>query len=239
MKDKRILIVEDEQTIADSLLFVLQKDGFHAVHYSTGVEAVAAVERQAWDLIILDIGLPDMDGFELCRKIRSRNQSIPLVFLTARNTEIDRVVGLEIGGTDYLTKPFSPREVVAKIKALLRLVEGLKSVSKQDKSDDLRDTSVRSPFVVDQERFQISYFGVNLSLSRQEYRILNILLTRPGWVYSRDKLMDLAWDAPEASQDRTVDTHMKTIRAKLKSIKDDVDPIVTHRGIGYSIRESW
>lgn len=177
------------------------------------------------DLIILDIGLPDINGFELCKEIR-KTHLIPIIFLTARADEVDRVVGLEIGGDDYVIKPFSPRELSARVKAVLRRM--------QQRTASAPDGSA---FQIDESRKQISFFGKKLELSRYEYAILKVFIRRPGHVLSREQLMDMVWDEPEASMDRTVDAHIKNIRIKLKAVKPDLEPIITHRGMGYSFSE--
>lgn len=226
----RILVVEDEPAIADTITYALRTEGMEVSWRATGAEALALLEQARFDLVILDIGLPDQNGFDLCKTIR-RDSAVPIIFLTARTAEIDRVVGLEIGGDDYVAKPFSPREVAARVKAVLRRAPAA--------AEEPADASAAGPFVVDKRRMRISYFGEPLELSRYEYRILEILLARPGWVYSREKLMEMAWEAPESSMDRTVDTHVKTLRAKLRRIRPEFEPIETHRGIGYSLKESW
>jgi len=175
--------------------------------------------------MVLDIGLPDIHGFDLCKEIR-KTRSIPILFLTARSAEIDKVVGLEIGGDDYMTKPFSPRELSARVKAILR----------RTRPSPLSPLPVQA-FSVDESRRQIFFFGKPLDLSRNEYALLKTFVRRPGHVYSRDQLMELCWDEPDTSLDRTVDAHIKNIRNKLRNIKPDVDPIVTHRGMGYSLKE--
>jgi two-component system catabolic regulation response regulator CreB len=221
----RILIVEDEPAIADNIQYALETDGFETICCSSGIKALEFLAREKADLIVLDIGLPDINGFELCKDIRKKN-NIPVIFLTARTDEVDRVVGLEIGADDYVTKPFSPRELTARIKAVLRrtATAGQKPPSK-------------SAFQVDESRRQITYLGKTLDLSRYEFNILKTFITRPGHVFSRDQLMEMAWEEPESSLDRTVDAHIKNIRAKLRDIEPGSDPIVTHRGIGYSLRE--
>jgi two-component system catabolic regulation response regulator CreB len=175
--------------------------------------------------MILDIGLPDINGIELCKEIR-KSRDLPIIFLTARSAEIDRVVGLEIGADDYVVKPFSPRELCARVKAVLRR-------TRQPAADG---PSSRA-FQLNESKRQISYFGSPVDLSRYEYNLLTPFIHRPGHVFSREQLMDLAWDEPEASMDRTVDAHIKNIRAKLKIIAPDIDPIITHRGVGYALKE--
>ena len=221
----KILIVEDERAIAETIQYALETDGFETHCLTSGKPVISLLEKEAIDLIILDIGLPDINGMELCKQIR-KTHSLPIIFLTARADEVDRVVGLEIGGDDYVVKPFSPRELSARIKAVLRRTQQAAAVP-----------SPSQAFQINESRRQISYFGTPVELSRYEYNLLKILIHRPGQVYSRDQLMDLAWDEPEASMDRTVDAHIKNIRAKMKTIKPEIDPIITHRGVGYALKE--
>ncbi|HYO14731.1 MAG TPA: two-component system response regulator CreB [Thermoanaerobaculia bacterium] len=224
MDKPTILVVEDEPAIADTIQYALESEGFQCHRLEGGAGVVEVLDRQPVALVVLDIGLPDMSGIEVCRRIRQRHD-VPVIFLTARSGEVDRVVGLELGADDYVTKPFSPRELAARAKAVLRRAgRGLSSPP-------------GAAFVLDEERRQISYFGRPLELSRYEYRLLSVLLKRPGRVYSREQLLELVWDAPEASLDRTVDAHVKNLRAKLRDIRPDVDPIATHRGMGYSLKE--
>jgi two-component system catabolic regulation response regulator CreB len=222
----RILIVDDEPAIADAIRYVLETDGFETLSLSEGSPVLPLLQSERIDLIVLDVGLPDINGFDLCREIRKISNT-PIMFLTARTTEIDRVVGLEIGADDYVVKPFSPRELSARIKAILRRSQ-----------TGLPPESGSRAFQVNESKRQITYFGKPLDLSNYEYRILTTFIRRPGHVYSRSHLMDLAWDVPEASMDRTVDAHVKNLRAKLKSIEPDIEPIITHRGAGYSLKEN-
>ena len=221
----RILIVDDEPSITDAIQYALETDGFETICLSSGTPVLDLLKKELIDLIILDIGLPDISGFELCKEIR-KFCTTPVIFLTARSDEIDRVVGLEIGADDYVVKPFSPRELSARIKAVLRRTH-------QNHTEQL----THAAFQVNDSKRQISYYGKILDLSNYEYRILTTFIKRPGHVYSRDQLMEMAWDAPESSMDRTVDAHIKNIRAKLKIIRPDTEPIITHRGTGYSLRE--
>ena len=223
--NERIVIVDDEPAIVDAIQYALETEGFETVCFSTGMPVLAALAEQPADLIILDVGLPDIGGFDVCRLIR-QNSSVPIIFLTARAGEIDRIVGLEIGADDYVTKPFSPREVSARVKAILRRTVNSAS-----------DTSPPGTFSVNDSKRQISYFGRTLDLSRYEYDILKTFIRRPGQVFSREQLMQLVWEHPECSLDRTIDAHIKNIRAKLKKIQPETDPIVTYRGTGYALRE--
>ena len=192
---------------------------------------------------MLDVGLPDANGFDFCRELRARHPDLPVIFLTARSEVIDRVVGLEIGGDDYLAKPFSPRELTARVKAVLRRRQPAAS-SKEDvtyyvtKPGSLETGGgATGPWVVDEGRCRISYHGAALELTATEFRLLRSLVAHPGRVFTRDQLMESAWPDPGSATDRTVDAHVKTLRAKLRAAAPDSDPIQTHRGLGYSLRE--
>mgnify|MGYP000439318708 CR=1 FL=1 len=227
MSGTRILIVEDEPAIADTIVYALATEGFEPVWCATGGAALDAVRRAPCALAILDIGLPDTNGFDLFKRLAQLAPELPAIFLTARAGEIDRVVGLELGADDYIAKPFSPRELVARVRTVLRRVRRAAAPA----------PAAASAFAIDDERKTIRYRGRPLELSRYEYRLLKALAERPGRVFSRDELMQKAWDDPGASFDRTVDAHVKTLRAKLRAVDPDADPIQTHRGLGYSLRE--
>lgn len=222
-----ILVVEDEPAIADTIVYALRTEGFGVASCVTAGEALEAFHAGGIDLIVLDVGLPDQTGFEVCKAIR-KTSNVPIIFLTARSGEVDRVVGLEIGGDDYVSKPFSPRELAARVKAVLR---------RTLPSEETEAGPPISPWTVDRSRRRITYHAQTLDLSRYEYRILEVLLAHPGWVYSREQLMQMVWESPESAMDRTVDTHIKTLRAKLREVDPGVDPIQTHRGVGYSLKE--
>jgi two-component system catabolic regulation response regulator CreB len=221
-----VLIVEDETAIADTIQYALETEGITPLLATTGQEAVDLFTSAEVDLIILDIGLPDINGFELCKQIRQES-NVPIIFLTARSEEVDRVVGLEIGGDDYVVKPFSPRELTARVKAILR----------RSRQKDQTPQASNNAWQIDSGKRQISYFGQLLDLSRTEYDLMQTFIRRPGQVFTRDHLMAAVWDEPEASMDRTVDAHIKNLRAKLKAVRPDIDPIVTHRGTGYALKE--
>jgi two-component system catabolic regulation response regulator CreB len=221
---RRILIFEDEPVIADTLIYALETDGFYAERVATAEEGLRRMNAAPFDLIILDVGLPDRNGFEVCKEIRA-TASIPILFLTARADEIDRVVGLEIGGDDYIVKPFSPREVSARVKAVLRRTQPQPQPS-------LPSTEL---FVVDEQKKTIRYCGRLLDLSRHEYGLLKLLVEHPEQVFSRAQLLERVWEDPDMTQERTVDSHVKAIRAKLRVVDDSRDPIETHRGFGYSL----
>lgn len=217
-----ILIVEDEAAIADTLIFALQGDGHTTEWVTLGSAALEQQRQRPADLIILDIGLPDINGFETCRQLR-RFSEVPVMFLSARDGEIDRVVGLEIGADDYVVKPFSPREVAARVRAIL------KRMAPRAEPD-----AAASPFSIDTQRLQIVYRGQVLNLTRHEFRLLQCLLEQPERVLSREQLLDATGVPAEAGYERNVDSHIKSLRAKLRQIAGDAEPIQTHRGLGYS-----
>ena len=224
----RILLVEDEPAIADTVQYALQSEGFTAVHCLTGGDALRRSATETFDLAVLDVGLPDIGGFALCRELR-RDRELPVIFLTAQGAEADRILGLEIGADDYVTKPFSPRELVARVRAVLRRVEAAGH-------SGARDESMPDPaFQHDREGKRIRFQGRLMELTRYEYLLLAALLQRPGAVLSRAQLMERVWEDAMDSGDRTVDTHVKTLRAKLREIDPAADPLRTHRGLGYSL----
>jgi two-component system catabolic regulation response regulator CreB len=224
----RILLVEDEPAIADTVLYALRTEGFEARHCLTGGEALRVAQQESFDLAILDVGLPDIGGFALCRELRrGKSQEgidLPVIFLTAHDAEAERIMGLEIGADDYVTKPFSPRELVARVRVVLRRGHGGAGFAASTHG-----------FEHDIEGHRIRYRGRLLDLTRYEYGLLAALLQRPGAVLSRAQLMDRVWGDALESGDRTIDTHVKTLRAKLRVVAPDADPIRTHRGLGYSL----
>jgi len=235
----KILLVEDEPSIADNIVYALKTEGFDVVWCPTAEKGLAAFAENAFRLVVLDVGLPDINGFDVCKKLRS-GSSVPIIFVTARKDEIDRVVGLEIGADDYVVKPFSPRELSARVKAVLRRANQPVVASETASVAPVPPSSATTPvslFVTDEERLEIRYKDSLLQLSRYEYRLLKVLLNRPGKVFTRDELMERVWDEPGSSLDRTVDAHIKTIRAKLHAVCPDADPIRTYRGVGYSMAD--
>ncbi|MES2263561.1 MAG: response regulator [Pseudomonadota bacterium] len=254
---KTILIVEDEQAIADSIAYALRTDGFTPLHVTLGEQALEIMRTQpAPQLMVLDIGLPDVNGLEVCRRLRQFCDA-PVIFLTARSDEIDRVVGLEIGADDYVTKPFSPRELVARIRVILRRMAPAASAfasgagsAPRPAHDGGAAPAAGTPgaaaahtagaqaaprFELRALEARILFYGRALDLTRYEYLLLKTLLDHPGHVLSRAQLMDRVWtDAPDTLE-RTVDAHIKSLRAKLRLVASDADPIQTHRGMGYSL----
>ena len=221
-----ILIAEDEPAIADTVAYALRAEGFAVEHLLLGGAAAPRVKAGGIDLVVLDVGLPDMTGFDVCRALRAFSE-VPVIFLTARAAELDRVLGLELGADDYVVKPFSPRELVARVRARLR---------RRDQAAQARWQRIGA-FELDQDGLRIRYRGNLLDLTRYEYGVLDALLARPGAVLSRTQLMDRVWADALESTDRTVDTHIKTLRAKLRATADGdgEGPIRTHRGLGYSL----
>ncbi len=216
-----ILIVEDEPAIAETLVYACREANLQTRHCLLGGDAVAAIKAEPFDFVVLDVGLPDIDGFEVCKQIRAFS-NVPVLFLTARNHEIDRIVGLEIGADDYVTKPFSPREIVARIKAILRRIEPHTAAPAHD-------------FVLDADGTRIQYRDAWLHLTRYEFGLLKTLMQHPTRIYSRAQLMDLVWADAEDTLERTVDAHIKTLRAKLREIDTQSEAVITHRGMGYSL----
>lgn len=222
---RRILVVEDEPGIADTIRYALATDGFDPHVCALGGEALAALETGTFALAILDVGLPDINGFDVFRQIRARG-SLPVIFVTARAEEVDRIVGLELGADDYVAKPFSPRELVARVRTVLR--RSTAAVAEPNGS---------GAFHVDEERRRVRFRGQMLDLTRYEYGLLCALIARPGRVFSRDELLTKVWGDASESLDRTVDAHVKTLRAKLKVVAPHLEPILTHRGAGYALAD--
>lgn len=218
-----ILLVEDEPAIADTLIYALSTELFEVTHVLTGADALTAAASKSFDLVILDIGLPDMTGLDVCRRLRG-NSSLPILFLTARDSEMDRVLGLELGGDDYVTKPFSPREIVARVRAILRRSQPPQPAAQ----------AVHPVLHHDAAAMRVHCHGERLDLTAHEYKLLLVLLAKPGRVFTRDQLLDHAWQDPGAVTDRTIDAHIKSIRAKLRLIRTGAEDLIqTRRGLGY------
>ena len=222
----QILIVEDEPSIADNISFALEREGFLYQWANTISRGRELFAEQNWDLLILDIGLPDGNGFDFCRELRQTSQ-VPIIFLTARNDEVDRIVGLEMGADDYVLKPFSPRELVARVRAILR------RCSHQEPTQNSPSDQQKGLFI-NPESFEVFWNQEAITLSAHEFRLLNALAQSPGRIFSRRQLLEIAWEDPLAAMERTVDAHVKSLRAKLKKVVQK-DLIITHRGFGYSL----
>jgi two-component system catabolic regulation response regulator CreB len=261
MDSPRILLCEDEPAIADSLAHVLRGERMQVEVVGLAADALAVLaaaggsQQSGFDLLVLDVGLPDRSGFDVCRELR-KSSNMPILFLTARSDEIDRVVGLEIGGDDYITKPFSAREVAARIKAVLRRTATQASAPPQTASvapsiPAAPSTTLAAPrgpsepppstirtigwFELDDDRKRISFCQRVLDLTRNEYLLLHFLLGAPQHVFAREQILTGVWRDGTIVNDRSVDAHIKALRMKLRAITPQLDPIVTHRGHGYSI----
>ena len=235
-----VLLVEDETSIADTLVYAMETEHFEVTHCITAGAAIKALAGHTPDLVVLDVGLPDMSGFDLCVEIR-KSSALPVLFLTARDSEIDRILGLELGGDDYVTKPFSPREVVARIRAILR-----RAANKADTANTAESSKTSEPtstasinfskLVHDPHTMTILCHGALLNLTAHEYKLLAVLMSQPGRIFSREQLLEKAWDDPGSAMDRTVDAHVKSLRAKLRELTPSGDdPIETRRGLGYTL----
>ncbi len=227
---KRILLLEDEQAIADTLIYALHSEGFDVTHVRLAREALTLHEHTPPDLAILDVGVPDGSGFDVCRAIRKTSE-LPIVFLTARHEEIDRVLGLELGADDYVVKPFSPREVCARVRAILRRsAAAVSAVAPQ------APAPAGLALKLDEQAQRIVCAGQVLALTRYEFLLLATLLRRPQRIFSRSELMELVWGGAPHTSDRTVDAHVKLLRAKLREQGLQGEMIQTHRHMGYSLR---
>lgn len=232
--DKKILIIEDEPAIADNIRLALQREGMESHTCHLGREALAYLSHEKIDLVTLDIGLPDMMGVDVCKEIREIS-GVPIIFITARDNEIDKVLGLEMGADDYLVKPFSPRELVARIKAVLRRYEAHHEPMNEGSSNGSKF------LVVDEVRKVVCYQSRDIPLTPHEFGILRVLAEYPGRVFSRERLLEKVWRNDLDINDRVIDTHIKSIRAKLQEmertglIEGGADLIQTHRGFGYSL----
>lgn len=216
-----ILIVEDEPTIAQVLRDYLQQAGFKTTHKNDGGIVVDSVKHEPPDAILLDLNLPNKDGIDICREIRQFS-TVPIIMVTARADEIDRLLGLELGADDYICKPFSPREVVARVKALFRRLR--QPVIQEDK---------RGGFHVDEDQARISYNDTRLDLTPTEYRLLKLFVSNPGRVYSRSQLLDLCYQQEQLIIDRVIDSHVKNVRKKLAQVIPGQEVLHAVYGIGY------
>lgn len=229
----RILLLEDEPAIADTLLYALRSDGFEVVHARLAQDALVLFREAPPDLVILDVGVPDGNGFDVCRELR-RSSDLPIVFLTARHEEIDRIVGLELGADDYVTKPFSPREVCARVRAILR--RSARTLGGPTTPVAPAVDVAEGPLLhLDEAAQRVLCRGEPLPLTRYEYALLATLLRRPQRIFGRSELMDLVWSGSPDTSERTVDAHVKLLRAKLRERGLQAEVIQTHRNMGYSL----
>jgi two-component system OmpR family response regulator len=230
---KHILVVDDEARIREVVLYALQKEGFAVQAVADGPAALEAIERGGIDLVVLDVMLPGLDGLEVCRRIRQKHR-VPILFLSSRAEEVDRIVGLEIGGDDYLTKPFSPRELCARVRAVFRRVEAPPEA--RPAAEAPRTVIAHGPVQIDTERHEVRYAGRIVALTPTEFGVLGALLERPGVVLSRAQLMQRAYRYDNLITERTIDTHVRRIRAKFR--EQGGDPIATVHGVGYKAADA-
>jgi two-component system phosphate regulon response regulator PhoB len=223
---KRIFIIEDDKDIVELVRYNLEKDGFQVTSTGDGLAGLAQLKKSAPDLLILDLMLPNLSGLEICREVR-RDESLnrlPILMLTARSEEADRVVGLEVGADDYVTKPFSPRELVARVKALLRRTEP---------SDEPQKTIEAGELVIDPSSYRVTRGGRPLTLSTLEFRLLHFLASRPNRVYTRDQLLDAVWGSERFVTPRSVDVYIRRLREKIEADPENPVHLKTVRGAGY------
>jgi two-component system OmpR family response regulator len=223
----RILIVDDDTHIRDVLRYALDKEGFDIVEAENGQMALQRFGTDEPDLIILDIMMPEMDGISVCRELRQSSR-IPIIFLSSKDDEIDRVLGLELGGDDYITKPFSPRELVARVRAVLRRVSDT-PVAQSNPDNLLQHGRLK----IDQHQFKVFWQDNEVTFTVTEFGLLRVLIRQPGRVFSREALMDAAYDFNNVVSDRTIDSHMRRVRAKLDTV--GANPIETVHGVGYKL----
>jgi len=227
---KRILLIDDEQHILDVVEYILSENGFKTVTALDGDTALELFQKYLPDLVVLDLNLPGLSGLDLFRAMKRREPGIPIIMLTSRSDEIDRILGLEIGADDYVTKPFSPRELAARVRAVLRRSGG------QNSSGE--DTTIRhGPLTIDTESYILTYFGERVLLPRQEFRLIAALARYSARVFTRENLMDRIYEGMSFVTDRSIDACVKRVRAKLKEINPDLDPIQTVYGIGYKLNQ--
>ncbi len=228
MARSAILLVDDEPKVCDLIKAYLVKDGYDVIIAADGKAAIEKAQRYKPGLILLDLNLPELDGLEVCRTIR-RHSNVPIIMLTARDDETDKIVGLELGADDYITKPFSPRELAARVSAVLRRYrEGLKQ----------GEQTIAGDLSLDQEKYEAIYLGQPLSLTAAEFKLLSVLARNPGRVYTRLQLMDSAFGEFYEGYERTIDAHIKNIRQKISKLAlESTNPLVTVRGVGYKLEE--
>ncbi len=227
MRTERILVVEDEIKIADLLRDYLEKSGYTVTWLDRGEEVLPHIRKQMPNLILLDLMLPGLNGMEICREIR-KNWRVPIIMITAKVEEVDRILGLELGADDYVCKPFSPREVVARVNAVLRRTHA--------KVNDKQ--MVVGPIFIDQETFEVTVAGQALKLTPNEFALLRAIMTRPNRVFSRSELLDLVQGYEYEGYDRTIDTHVKNLRKKIDKALPGQEVIATVYGIGYKLTVS-
>lgn len=230
--DKKILVVDDEKPIADILQFNLEKEGYEVICAYDGAEAIKKVEQEQPDLILLDIMLPQIDGMEVCREVRKKYE-MPIIMLTAKDSEIDKVLGLELGADDYVTKPFSTREILARVKANLRRTQQVANMeSEKNDSNDI----IIGPLVIHPEAYVVSKRGEMIELTHREFELLHYLAKHIGQVMTREHLLQTVWGYDYFGDVRTVDVTVRRLREKIEDSPSHPTWIVTRRGVGYYLR---
>ncbi|MCL4533701.1 MAG: response regulator transcription factor [Bacteroidetes bacterium] len=231
MPKATILVVEDEPKITELLKLYLERESYQVIAVASGELALTSFHERTPDLVLLDINLPEVDGLEVCRRIR-RESGLPIIMLTARDEESDKLIGLELGADDYITKPFSPREVVARVRAVLRR-SGAGSALPQQAQEIVR----AGELILDSERHDVRRSGVTLDLTPTEFRLLEVLMRNPGRVYSRLQLLDLVQGEAFEGYERTVDAHVKNLRSKIEPDPQRPTRVLTVYGVGYKFAE--
>ncbi len=235
-----ILVVDDDGHIREVVRFALEKAGFVVTEAADGTQALAAIARQTFAAIVLDIIMPEMDGLEVCRRLRGERGALPILFLSSRDEELDRILGLEMGADDYITKPFSPRELVARLKAVLRRTRTQLSEPAHKQADDApeprKPPMVLGPLSMDLDRFCCTWDTTEVVLTVTEFGLLRAMLRTPGKVFTRSELVDRAYGDGHVITERTVDSHVRRIRKKFAHVGGD--PVETVYGVGYRMRET-
>jgi len=231
MSKQKVLIVEDEEHIAEVLIAYCQSNGYNTHHLSKGSDVIAYIKTNQVDLMLLDLMLPDVDGFEICKQLRIFSQ-LPVIMVTAKNEEIDRLFGLEFGADDYICKPFSPREVIARIKAVLRRFDN--NVAQKSVSLVIE----QSGFIMEVEKYKVTFKGSFLDLTPIEFKVLELLLNNVERVFSRDEIMNKVYLDTVDVSDRNIDTHIKNIRKKIHLISTASNPICSVYGVGYKCEQT-
>jgi two-component system response regulator RegX3 len=221
----RVLVVEDEESFSDALSYMLRKEGFEVSVAETGTGALTEFDRSGADVVLLDLMLPEMSGTEVCRQLRQKSH-VPIIMVTARDSEIDKVVGLELGADDYVTKPYSPRELVARIRAVLRR-------QTTDTIDPSAPTLAAGPVRMDVDRHVVTVSGAAVQLPLKEFELLELLLRNAGRVLTRGQLIDRVWGADYVGDTKTLDVHVKRLRSKIEPEPSAPRYIITVRGLGY------
>ena len=236
MSEKKILIIEDHTDLANILSLNLSDLDYKVTHADDGLKGLNYLENESFDLVVLDLMLPGMDGLEICRRIRNQNNYTPVLMLTSKSSEIDRVLGLEMGADDYVTKPFSVRELMARIKALFRRVEAFSTSS--DNMEDDRNHIIFGNLEVDIDTHNVLIEGRSVDLTAREFELLHHFVRRPGRVYSRAQLLDMVWGYGHEGYEHTVNSHINRLRAKIEIDPANPEYILTIWGVGYKFNDT-